>query len=79
MRLRDSPILYLAILSLLFKFTWFLIWLQIGIYIFSLGTIELSLTFYLSCIILFLCEEYVISLLEAVKFNFEEHLNELDP
>lgn len=77
MRLRDNPILYLAIYSLITKFIFLLISLQFFIFLFYYPIYELSLTFYMCCVILWLCDEYVIGLLVESKFKIEDYINDL--
>lgn len=74
---KENPIIYLAIYSLITKFVFLLILLQFGMFIFFYPTYELSLTFYLSCIILWLCDEYVIGLLVEYRVKLEDHINDL--
>ena len=78
MKLKDNPLLYLAILYFIFRFTWFMILLQFALFVFSLGSTGLSLTYFLSCAILLLCEEYVIRLLIHSNFDYEASINEHD-
>jgi hypothetical protein len=77
MRLRDNPLIYLTILYLIFKFVWILIFIQFGMFILYYPKVELSLTFYLSCVITHLCEMYIVHMLKSANFKVEDYINEL--
>lgn len=69
-------ITYLVIYSLITKFVFLMIILQFGMFIFFYPIYELSLTFYICCVIHWLCDEYVISLLVESKFKIEDYIDE---